>query len=1695
MGLIPKGPPKLNDQTLPHHKKGQPIAESWRKVNPSRRMQSGKMKQIGDDRYVVEWVYDVGLHASIREIELIHETLASGDELDLTPHTMTLDSPVGSDVPVYRVTLIGGVPSYRDFVVDRTVTTLRFRSVFLYDDIGGNPVAGTGGQGSDGVGASGASGPNAGAGGWYTPGGSGGGGGSYVPTTRQLTMTGSQGFSFSPTTQDLSANRTFVLIAPQDLRSTASPTFDGATFNNDVTFNGVLSINSDVEMAVGTHLDVQGTALFYDDIDVLGDIGLDGALLFEDGATLRWELTRDVGNDLVLARYNAAGVFQQNTFAFDADSSLGLFGLTAVFSGDVSTAGQLEAENGLHVEGDVLFEAGNTFIDGDLEVTGDVLFGTAVFDNIDITGTLVVGGLTTLNGGADVTGDLDVTGDIGATGLLEGNALFIASTSILDGALTINSGGADITGAVAVTGALSSSALLSGATLSVTSTSTFGNTVTISAGGLGVTGDATFHDDAVFDESSQIRFNFGVEQWRVHPSTADLFVITKNGTSGSEFSVENLTGDVSNTTAYVRGKIIALRGDGLQADLNADLLDGYEADALAVRAENETIGGAWTFTNDILFSDTVRFEGGIPLVLAGGGARIIAPTGSWARGWRYFNAAESSVLGGFGMEGDDDVPDHLYFGISATPWNSNDSLNLFASGNLAFGSTADPSEKFRLTGTFHATAAATFGNTVEATGTIKSLANLEGENAILYDAGGNTTVAIESDTSTYGFLEWREGTGGAGRRWRMYRQNGANNNFTMSRYDSGGTFAGQVWAIDWSDGSHTFETTATFEAITYFEADTRFGGDAAPDTHYGARLGTDTLWWHSLFVGEIRAAILVAEEQIATVNETWFIGAGSMVLNDVGVGTTAFVVGHNNMQVGDYLVLKDLNDLGLGDVEIVKVTAGPTATTFNGEDAFDITVLRAQGGFSAKDWGENTAFQNTYGTAGKGFWEFYARQSYVSDTTSGPAGVAWQRTGTGALDLAVRFMAGNLSGNFVFSSSDPNPWGMAGGDQDTAWFSATPDGSRGASTGGIEFWWDTDLIAYLRAGTMKVGSLEVTASTTVFAGWIADANTITGGDLILDKDGLAYHDGDGGGAGFYGAGSLWGLDGSTTPTGIVAYLGDAAHPSHMRVFADGRVALGGPGRNLMDLYASTQWPVGSGAPDGWTVSGDGAYETLVLASGPNDRPVVAWEIVSGSGQANALQSNWAVQPHVDAVVRVVMAVRSDTASSDHRWYLGPESNTGDDTLSVDGTSSGAFQYFVTNWHPDEEGEWYWLVGYLYPQGTPTNGAHLNESGAYSARTGERVYEGKDLIAPATSTDAMARVLFRDNTSAPYAAGEVGYLLPPQVHVLDGTEPPLESIFGWGYTQLTSTLVNAPTIIAGSTYIGNLDAVSFGDRGIWFDANNFWHNDGFSVYTDANNLIDQTGSELVIKTADLVLEAGTGKEAMSLTNERIAFGDATTGVPGNQTGIWIGIDQVLGEEAFWLGNPNGDYLSWSDGVLDVVTTSFDLMAGTGSLGVDFTGIFIKSTGAVRFAGYDDDVLQVSIEGDGRLYAAGGSVILDEDGIFIEPGGVQTNPYDKPDDTKSIRFGLAPDGCAIGAVPTTGGGDPLRLLVDAADGLAVVGSSVSTHGTILYPDHIFTTGLIESDAGFKVNGSTGWTGTFKDQGGSTVTVEAGIITGVA
>lgn len=133
-----------------------------------------------------------------------------------------------------------------------------------------------------------------------------------------------------------------------------------------------------------------------------------------------------------------------------------------------------------------------------------------------------------------------------------------------------------------------------------------------------------------------------------------------------------------------------------------------------------------------------------------------------------------------------------------------------------------------------------------------------------------------------------------------------------------------------------------------------------------------------------------------------------------------------------------------------------------------------------------------------------------------------------------------------------------------------------------------------------------------------------------------------------------------------------------------------------------------------------------------------------------------------------------------------------------------------------------------------------------------------------------------------------------------------------------------------------------------------------------------------------LDATYGLRMMSASTKRMEITPAGA----------LNINNSAGANVITMDGSGNSYFA---GVM-TIGTSGEIRQGTGSIGVDFTGLRIWRDGNIgRFAGYNSDTLQAYLEDDGKLYAGGGFLQVDENGINL-----QQDDNVSPDGARSISW---------------------------------------------------------------------------------------------
>lgn len=261
------------------------------------------------------------------------------------------------------------------------------------------------------------------------------------------------------------------------------------------------------------------------------------------------------------------------------------------------------------------------------------------------------------------------------------------------------------------------------------------------------------------------------------------------------------------------------------------------------------------------------------------------------------------------------------------------------------------------------------------------------------------------------------------------------------------------------------------------------------------------------------------------------------------------------------------------------------------------------------------------------------------------------------------------------------------------------------------------------------------------------------------------------------------------------------------------------GVNLADVEA---WVVGSVAPAGWTMVGTAGTQWYfaedVTHTGNGDLTLT----VSNSTAGAKGWSSGGLTAAIDKskTYRYVVPVKVVVAGAQVYW--GPVGGT---VCDVNTTAANANPYFCGTPTTAEwpVGEWCFLVGYVYPANS--TGKTLSSAGVFRASTGERI---------ANAGASYNFCWHPTNAAGPMRAFQIDPGTPsdkkvrfgkPLVHIVDGSEPPLESL--WYSARTVQAAITTETSIR-QTQTGQL----FAKAGVRLDVNGYvtgWslNNDGSS----------------------------------------------------------------------------------------------------------------------------------------------------------------------------------------------------------------------------------------------------------------------------
>jgi hypothetical protein len=202
------------------------------------------------------------------------------------------------------------------------------------------------------------------------------------------------------------------------------------------------------------------------------------------------------------------------------------------------------------------------------------------------------------------------------------------------------------------------------------------------------------------------------------------------------------------------------------------------------------------------------------------------------------------------------------------------------------------------------------------------------------------------------------------------------------------------------------------------------GKDVLPGVGYDTNLGALTKKFLTLHAAELWVETLVAQSTMATIGGRIVVAPTTTLTVDLPAANTSMAVKHNNLAIGDIVMLE-----ANASVEFLAVTAGPSGT---GPYVYSITRNLDTSG--ANNWTAGDAVVDT-GQTGNGFIDIYSvrgakRSSYVdgvafAGTEIGPTIVFNRRTSSTYNAWSPRAAIGNLDGLYGYSGSN---YGAAFGD-------------------------------------------------------------------------------------------------------------------------------------------------------------------------------------------------------------------------------------------------------------------------------------------------------------------------------------------------------------------------------------------------------------------------------------------------------------------------------------------------------------------------------------------------------------------------------------------------------------------------------------------------------------------------------------------
>lgn len=231
--------------------------------------------------------------------------------------------------------------------------------------------------------------------------------------------------------------------------------------------------------------------------------------------------------------------------------------------------------------------------------------------------------------------------------------------------------------------------------------------------------------------------------------------------------------------------------------------------------------------------------------------------------------------------------------------------------------------------------------------------------------------------------------------------------------------------------------------------------------------------------------------------------------------------------------------------------------------------------------------------------------------------------------------------------------------------------------------------------------------------------------------------------------------------------------------------------NLIDL---DWWKPGAAIP--WSLNGEANYvltSSLLAVNGYQGAPDSVWyaqEVSNNGEQGGGWNASITLNANKTYRFAVPVLVAGNSAAGSGSAYWGTQNVCNLNTTTVNGNP-----YFaVINRSGLTPGRWYMFVGYVYPYGSTSN---TNAgAGIYDCVTGVKVGEGTNYCHAASGANVHRAYQYYANNEAVTLFGR------PMIHLIDGSEPPLDSLLGGAISGRNPITPGNVSTFISSAAIGN-----------------------------------------------------------------------------------------------------------------------------------------------------------------------------------------------------------------------------------------------------------------------------------------------------